>query len=297
MPMPDLMDEIVLARNKDHGAPTCLITGRLGSGKTSLLADLALEIHKLREEEDRPENEKLFWRGQESCQFMKLYGEIDYKILVPETTKVTFVGENGINLKKYKFGTIPELYEKAEPEKLNVIYISYEELIDFMDWLQKTTFEWNSFFCDEVEALAPQGVGGKRFDQNMRVANILKEARKYYLSFYSTTQGHQDIDWRVRSKIMAYIQLAGSPPMERSPVYKSALQALDVGEAWVSVGGNYEKFEYPPYVTKHDIKARISYSPKRVPKPEIVEEAEDEWEKDKEKEKKDEIDEDDPFAL
>lgn len=268
---PQLMDEIVLARKPDQGAPTVLTTGRLGAGKTSLLADIACQLLNLKDaDEDRPQSERLFWRGQASCQFLKLHGEIPYQVLVPESTEVQFISEDGFDIKQREFSTFPELYEMADPNKLNVIYCSYEELVDFAEWIQMTKFSWNSLFCDEVEDLAPQGIGGNRFKQNKRVANILKESRKYRLSFYMSTQSHSDIDWRVTKKIMAWIFLTGAPPSKNTPIWKSAIQKLDQGEGWVSVGGNYSPFSFPPYVTKVDVKARISHSPKRIPKPEIL---------------------------
>lgn len=288
MPSPNLMDEVVLGRDPDLGACTSTIVGRLGVGKTSLLSDIAIQLQKLKEkDESRPQDEKIFWRGQESCQFLKFHGEVDYKVLVPEIMNLEFISEDGLHIKQHKFATFPELYEKAESDKINVIYCTFDEIADFMEWLQKTRFSWNSIFVDEVEDLAPQGVGGQQFKENRRVSNLLKESRKYRLSFYSTTQAIQDIDWRVRKKLMICIYLQGSTPRGGSPLWTKSIQALNVGEAWVCDRGGYEKINFPPHVTKSDVKARPIRTGERIPTPEVLQEDETEIEETEEEKTED----------
>lgn len=256
--MPKLMEKIVMGRNFDRGAPTVLITGRLGSGKTSLLAHIARRILEKKEEDDsRPQDEKLFWRGQESCQFLKLHDKVPYQVWVPEGRTVEFISPNGFDLDEKRFSTFKELYDRADPHKVNVVYMSFLRLADFMAWLQRNVFDWNSILVDEVEDLAPMGVGGEGYERVKRVANLLKECRKYRLSFYATTQSHSDVDWRVTKKIMCPIFLHGAVPLKESPIWRRTIQALSMGQGWVSVGGNYEKFEYPAYPTPIDVRARM----------------------------------------
>lgn len=272
MVKPPLMREIITARNRDSGAPSVIITGRVGAGKTSLLSFIAQRLlEKKKEDEDRPQDERLFWRGQESCQFLRL--GVPIKLFIPEFTEVTFIGENGFDMNRNYFSTFQELYEEADPESINVIYTSFEELVDFMEWIQKTKFTWNSILVDEVEDLCPRN-SEERWNDIKRVSDILKEARKFRLSFYSTTQASSDVDWRVLHKLMGEIYLQGARVPGRSPVEGGAVHGLDKGEGFATVGGNFEKFSFPPFTMDEDVKARIDRGMRRIPKPEILEEEE-----------------------
>ena len=45
-----------------------------------------------------------------------------------------------------------------------------------------------------------------------------------------------DIDFRVRRKLMMHLYLYGSRGDELSPVFKKALQGLDLGQGWIDYG-------------------------------------------------------------
>lgn len=255
MPMPKLMQNRILARNPEFGGITLLATGTLGSGKTSFICHIARRIL------EAGSGEVVYWRGDEACQWVKFLDHdppVPVKLLVPEGKEVEFFGSTDGLPEPVRFSGFRDLVSKADPGAVNVPYLDDFELIDFMTYLQVHYFGWTSVFVDECESLAPYGSSGEKFASARRFGEILKNARKFRMSVYANTQAAQDIYWFVLSKFRAYAFLEGARVLKYCPIWKAAIQALRTGEAWVSTGGLYEKVKFPPYVTRRDVRARIS---------------------------------------
>jgi hypothetical protein len=257
--MPHLMSNIVLARKPEFGGVTMLVSGALGTGKTSFLCHVARRVLERQAAGEAPP-ELVFWREERGpCQWYKFLDhrpEVPVKVLVPEG-EVEFIGEDSPRYETFR--TFTELYRKAERGKINVFYLDDERLVGFLEHLENRTFGWASVFLDEVEGLAPYGASGAVFRTAKRFKDVLKHARKSRLSVYADTQAAQDVFWQALSKFKAYGFLQGSRPLPWTPVWKSAIAALEVGEAWVTVGGFYEKVKFPPYVLRTDVRAVVSW--------------------------------------
>jgi len=259
MPMPQLMKNRILARDPEFGGITLLITGALGTGKTSFLCAVAKRLLEMQKEGKHPK-EYLFWRGDVPCQWVKFLDHnppIDCKIFVPKSKRVNFYGDIDFQLERDEFSSYNDLMKKAELGKVNVVYLDDYELIEFMTFMQRRSFDWNSVFIDECETLAPYGASGKKYASAQKFSHVLREARKFRMSVYANTQAASDIYWFALSKFRAYAFLEGARTLKFTPIWKSAIQALRLGEAWVSTGGLYEKVKFPPFVSKRDVRAEI----------------------------------------
>jgi len=184
---------------------------------------------------------------------------MDRQILTPKSTKLDFHQDGGSpNIKVERFNTFKELWELSDTDKLNVIYLPVQRLIDFMEWIENEIFDWNTFVIDECSDLAPYGASGDEYKWCQRVANILKETRKTRISILANTTSFGDVQWFVLRKFMAYGFLEGARTVSTSPIWESAIRGLNRGEAWVSMGNLFQKFEFPGYKGP-DIRAKIKY--------------------------------------
>ncbi|KXA93903.1 hypothetical protein AKJ66_00400 [candidate division MSBL1 archaeon SCGC-AAA259E22] len=261
--MPKLMKKKILSRG-DLGGISLLISGNLGAGKTSLTADILKRLYNRRDRDDRPSNERFFWRGRATCQWTKMDGVIDKRILVPDTASIEFYKDEGKpEVDLWRFNTLRELWELSSPDCLNVFYLPVERLIDFLEWIEEEVFDWTTVAIDEASDISPYGASGEKYEWTQRVADVLKETRKTRISIIANSQDFSDIQWFVLRKFMAYGFLQGSRPVSTSPIWRSAIRGLDDGEAWISMGNEFEKITFPPYKGE-DIRAKIKYSEDRV---------------------------------
>lgn len=255
---PNLWGNLLLERDIDFGGTNTLVLGRLGSGKTSLLVHIFKRLLELQEEDGRPE-EFLWWRGQKSCQWAKLNGLIDKEIFAPEGMDIKFLTEDGekdIDIARYK--NYEDLLEKRKLGQVNVVYFGdFGSIINFIERVQERSFEWHSFAVDEADNIAPWPASGDVHDRAMKATDIVKETRKNKTSFYANTQGWGNLHWALKYKFMSKIFLVGSPNPKDSPVWKSAIRGLRLGEGWLSSGGQFQKISFPAYPTKEDVKANF----------------------------------------
>jgi hypothetical protein len=259
MPMPDIMHGILLKRNPDFGGITGLITGSVGCGKTSLIADIAEHVLK------SGNQEYVYWRDFEACQFCKFLDHnppIPVKIFLPENKEIIFHARNnefpeGFPTEIFKFRDFGELISKAELGLVNVLYLDDIQLIDFIEYLQRTCFDWTSIYIDECESLAQFGSSGKRYKAAEKFAKVVNNARKYRMSVYCDTQNASDIYHFAVSKFKVFGLGEGARPISQSPVWKTAIQGLHKGECWISSGGLYQKIKIYPFISKHDVRAEI----------------------------------------
>lgn len=272
MGMPNLMSKLVLVRRPEFGGTTMLSTGRVGTGKTSMLCEMGSRI-------SRNFKDIIYWRGQASCQWTKFldYCEpVPVKLLVPKGRKFDIGESNPLHIigdakspppfKPVSLHDLPpidvfdgwdDLLSKSDPHRVNVIYVNKDELIDMLGYVQKNVFDWTTFLIDECEELARWGSSGDEWSNSVLMGDILKEARKFRMSIYASTQGTSDIYWFVRDKFMAYAFLAGAGTIKNTPVTKRAMNSLKDGEAWLTSGTNYERIKIYPWVSRRDWRMRI----------------------------------------
>lgn len=256
--MPKLMEKKILSRG-DLGGISLLISGNLGAGKTSLTAEILKRLHKRKYRDSRPSSERFFWRGRSTCQWTKLDGVMDKRIFVPENAQIEFYKDQGDpQVDLWRFDTLSELWELSSADCLNVIYLPIERLIDFMKWIEEEVFNWTTFAIDECSDLAPYGASGEKYEWTQDVADILKETRKTRISIIANTQDFSDLQWFVLRKFMAYGFLQGSRPVSTAPIWESAIRGLEEGQAWISLGNEFEKINFPPYQGP-DLRAKVKY--------------------------------------
>jgi len=240
----------LLKRSRDHGGVTAIVLGRMGSGKTTfLLSKLALPLLET--------GERLYWRGGPFCQWGYLPPERIKLLLSP------FYDYEWVDRKKGRPTTLEDLgiehsfiYEvgdalwKAEPGKLNVVYIDDEGFLELLEALNtRPDINWVSVFHDEVQKLAPSNVEGDQWRRNKRLADAIAETRKNYVSFYCAAQDIADVDYRVTRKMMYRVYLQDARPPRSSLVYRWVPHRLGYGEAIVE-GSTFAKTKFKP-LKKH----------------------------------------------
>lgn len=261
---PNLWGNLLLERDIDFGGTNCLVLGRLGSGKTSLLVHIFKRLLEMQGEDDRPE-EYLWWRGQKTCQWAKFDDILDYQIFAPEGMKIEFITEEGQkNVDVQRYTNYTDLLDKGELGQVNVVYFDTGNLINFIEKTQERSFEWHSFGCDEADNIAPWPASGDAHDRAMKAADIVKETRKNKTSFYANTQGWGSLHWALKYKFMSKIFLVGAPKPKDAPVWKSAIRGLELGQGWLTSGGQFQKISFDPYPTQEDVKALYDGSAEEV---------------------------------
>lgn len=227
---------LVFQRNPDFGGFLVGLFGVMGSGKTSLMHRMARRIMK-----ENPD-EVVFWREPlESPLQARNIGD-NFQILCERRypVKIMKMTDHGVtpadNIKIRMFTGFKELLHMVEPQMINVIYFYHNwRWIDLLNKL-KLWRSWQTCFFDEFEDIAPGRCKGKPWLMNERFANRVKEIRKSRISMIYTTQNQMDIDYRVKSKTMMYFYLYGARKDEHSPVFRGAIQGLEVGQGWVDYG-------------------------------------------------------------
>jgi len=249
---------MLFERNTDFGGWFSEITGLMGRGKTSLMLQMADKI--ITEYPD----ELIFWREAplSPLQAAKLGDNFE---LFAERKQPMGVYELGktrpIPTDKYKiryFKGCMELIKMARPGQLNVVYFQKPTTwIDLMFRLRMNT-QFQTLLLDEMEDVTPGRC--RREDgtywSNDKFANHLKEIRKCRINIIYNTQSKTDIDWRIRSKVMFHIYLAGSRGDDESPIYRSMIQSLVPGEALLDLGFSlFGKITFDAYRPKEKLYA------------------------------------------
>jgi len=239
----------ILARNPQDGAVAVECTGLQGSGKTSLnlwFADAILH---------NDVEERIFWRDSVNSpiQYNKLSNN-RYKIMVHQDSDVRFVYTETMEkapVKHYRFESMDELYDLAEPDKINAVYFPEEYLwVDLIKHLRLKP-GWHSVFLDEYEDVCPQRCRGQQWHRNEWIAKNIKQVRKQLVSVFGNTQSNMDADVRVRTKMMIHIYLFGAKVDGLSPIFQKTISCLDIGNAWMDWGHSiYGEVKFPPYYPK-----------------------------------------------
>lgn len=266
---------LIWTRNPELGASTVNYVGVMGSGKTNAMVRTCMklfDIKKLDEdgllsvvrndensripeveeghvskELDRIREEKVFWRGQEDCQWDRVEG-VEKILWIQEGLDLEFVVDKGrLDVEKRRFSTVSDLVEKADPTRLNVFYCkSAVELLNLFSHLvnEESYLKWSSLFCDEWEDVAPLNMSEPYRGMIADFKNNLKQARKRRVSFYGATQQPTEIDWKAKNKVMYWVYFMGAKPPQSSRVWQRAIDGLSRGEAYLTNKSLFEEMYF-----------------------------------------------------
>jgi len=270
-------------RNPEQGAGTAQAVGTMGSGKTTLLIRTVIKIMEAKDwrgerlvsrvtnkEDPSAENmqsildrvraEKLFWRGQISCQWARIPEEVPKIVWISDSLDLEFtVDRGGFTEQKKRFSTVEELVDSADPQSVNVVYTENAlKLIDLVRYLvfDKPYTSWASVFCDEWEDIAPLNMPSPYREHVNRLKNALKEARKRRVSFYGATQQRSEIDWQCLNKVMYWLFLKGAKPPGDSRVWQRAIDGLGMGEAFFTDRSLFERIKFDNYPPVRNVNVR-----------------------------------------
>lgn len=238
----------------DSGGILSLITGGMGSGKTSVM--LSFVDYTLKHYPD----EKVFWSNTYNAPIQSLRIGIEkHHIMVKQDSNVTFHNRKDklkqIYPKITTFNNFDELYSKAIPGKLNCVFFGSRNIwMDFIHYL-RSAGEWVHVYIDELSELSPAFTSGNLFKQIGTFSVDLKEVRKCMLNIHTNTQALPDVDHRIRTKIMIRIFLPGAKTGKESRLSQQALDNLientkHGNEAYIESGGRFGRTQfcdiYPP---------------------------------------------------
>ena len=264
--------ERVLSRNQDYGGILGEITGAQGTGKTSVLLSLTHRTIK------RNPDEKIFWREQTNApiQIFKL-GLDKINFMIPEDESIVFRDRDAklehvelepitkfklkeiVTKKKDEKGKdiettriVPDykdVYKKAKRGKANLLYLKTPfDWMEFMISLREAG-EWSNIFIDEMADICPTGSSGALYKRITKFSGTMGAVRRCMMNVFYNTQTAQDVDWRVRKKVMLKVFLPGAIRDKSSRVKQSAIDNLlrdpiNGNEAFLDMGGDFGKVKF-----------------------------------------------------
>lgn len=228
-----------LLRPEDgFGGHLTLISGPIGTGKTSLLLTLAKKFADA--------GYYVIYRGREAFELYRLPGwEKRTEVYVPKNHVIHFI-EHNERSKELKISTIEysdmnELLANVQPGKINVIFSCQKpnerwlrqhvnsELINESLAYRETAFWVELFDCvikqlagkkvvimiDEGHELFPAGNTGLLWHLIDIGKRKIADFRKYKLNLIMSTHDPSDLDWRINRKFDFAIYLRGSRTLRR----------------------------------------------------------------------------------
>lgn len=242
---------LIFKRDINFGGFLVGMYGIMGSGKTSLMHQMKSRIMK-----ENPD-EIVFWREPLGTPLQARNAGDDFQILCereypvkimrvyPNSNEVT----DDIPIKF--FSGFKELMKLAEPQMINVVYYGHlYKWIKLMDNLKQIS-SWQTLFFDEFEDVCPMRCKGKQWMMNEKFASSIKEIRKARINVIYNTQNKQDLDFRVVTKTMIHIYLFGAVNDRYSPIYKQAIQHLEIGQGYIDQGHSlFGVIEFDPVYPK-----------------------------------------------
>jgi len=262
----------VLSRNKDYGGILGEITGAQGTGKTSVLLSLT---HRTIE---RNPDEKIFWREQTNApiQIFKL-GLDKINFMVPEDESIVFrdrdakLAEVEVDpVTKFKLKEITykiknedgktkeatriipdyrDVYKKGQRGKANLVF--FKSTYDWMEFLTslREAGEWSNIFIDEMADICPSVNSGNLFKRIIKFSGTMGAVRRCMMNVFYNTQTAQDVDWKIRKKVMLMIFLPGAIKDKKSRVSQKAIDNLirdpkNGNEAFLDMGGDFGKVRF-----------------------------------------------------
>ena len=169
--------DLLFQRDNNFGGFLAGLFGIMGSGKTSLMIQMARRI--MHENPD----EIIFWReplgnplqARNIGDNFQILCERRYPVkpwvMHPHSNKPTD------DIKVRKFIGFKGLLRMVKPQMLNVVYFNQNwRWIGLVDKLKRWG-SWQTLFLDEVEDVIPGRCKGKAWEMNERFANSIKEIR------------------------------------------------------------------------------------------------------------------------
>ena len=240
----------IFQRDKAEGGVSLETVGPQGSGKSSLDLHIASRIM------DKFPGEILFYRDsiESPVQFNRVE---NYQIYVENGLKLKFRDydtNSYFHMPVTMFNDFDELYEKALPCQLNVVYFIHEYTwIDFLNYLRRHMHHgsgWKSVFLEEYEDIAPQYAGGKWWKKNLLYSKNAKNIRKGLVSTFANTQSKADVSHFIRNKLMMRSYLRGAKVDQLSPIVQGAIDKLRMGEAMIDFGSSFGKITFKAFPPK-----------------------------------------------
>ena len=259
----NIMHEI-FKHNDDRGALSTLSLGMPGSCKTAIdcsFSDYAMENYP---------DDRIFWRNAIGAplQFVKVK---KWHVYVQKESGIHFYNrktnkdvtrklEYAGNLTWFK--DFDDLYSKAKPGICNGVFFKDLHLknVDYdegtMQWFRFFRYllrkhDWVHTIFDEYHEMVKSGSSGQTWREIADHSNDVSNARKCNVVLHGNAHQISEMDYRVVSNIMVFIQMYGARNFQHNMVNKKALAALpkpreDIGAwAWVSTGGRFGKFKVP----------------------------------------------------
>lgn len=227
---------LIFKRDLNFGGFLIGMYGLMGSGKTSLMHQMKKRIIS-----ENPD-EVIFWREPLGNPLQVRNSDEDFQILCERQFPIKIMkvyprsNEITTDIPVKYFSNFRGLMKKVEPQMCNVIYYGHlYKWIKLMDNLKQFS-SWHTLFFDEFEDICPMRCRGKQWVMNEKFAGSAKEIRKARINIIYNTQSKQDLDYRILSKTMIHIYLFGASPDRASPVYRQAIQNLEIGEGYVDQG-------------------------------------------------------------
>lgn len=237
----------IFQRDKAEGGVSLETIGPQGSGKTSF------DLHIAERVMSKYPEELLFYR--DSVESPVQFNRIDnWRIYVEEGASLRFrdYGANSyFDVSTTRFRDFNELYEKAQPSMLNVVYFKKEYTwIDFLNYLRRHMHRgtgWKSVFFEEYEDIAPQYAGGKQWRKNLLYSKNAKNIRKGLVSTFANTQAKGDVSFFIRNKLMMRSYLGGAKVDDISPIVQQAVDKLRMGECLIDFGSRFGKITFKAF--------------------------------------------------
>lgn len=249
---PEIIGENILnralGRNKDYGGILGEITGAQGTSKTSVLLSITNHTRALHP------NEKIFWREQLNAplQIFKL-GQGSYTFWIKNTANIVFRDRDKhlkeIDVHAKTFSSYKELYDEAEPGTANVLFFDDNyEWMDFIAFLREVG-EWVNVFVDEMADICPSVNAGNLFIRIRDFSSVMGAVRRCMMNVFYNTQTAQDVDWKIRKKVMMKVFLPGAIKDRTSRVTQQAIDNLTRdpvrgNEAYLDFGGEFGKVKF-----------------------------------------------------
>lgn len=227
---------LIFKRDINFGGFLVGIYGLMGSGKTSLMHQMKSRI--IMENPD----EIVFWREPLGNPLQARNTDDGFQILCEKRYPIKIMkvyphsNEITDEIPIHFFSNFKELMKLAKPQMPNVVYYGHQyKWINLMDNL-KQIGSWQTLFFDEFEDICPMRCRGKQWMMNEKFASSAKEIRKSRINIIYNTQNKQDLDFRIVTKTMIHVYLFGATPDRNSPVYRQAIQHLEIGQGYIDQG-------------------------------------------------------------
>ena len=231
----------IYQRSVKEGAMTVEVMGPPGSGKTSFCLDMYHNIVSRK-------------NPYEIC-FMRDYigGAVQFnrvpnwQIFAEDGMDLRFrdiLTNDFFDLPVIYFDSFDDIYYNAKPGYLNAVYFKDETIgwLDFSKYIRRNMHMsgnkylmdsdysgpvWRSLFWTEYQDLWGANEPNPQWSYNKEMSLEIKNFRRNYVSCFADTHKRDDVDHRVRGKMMMKGYLRGATVDSHSPITQRAVNSLD----------------------------------------------------------------------